>query len=224
MPTLSITIEIPARAVCPRSVADGTRREERIMSNAINPEETYESGLKLIERGLAPFLLSRDDSEGKIPLRNCAGCFAGSCGGPPCECLTCHGFYAATLDPQRWLKLVKAAPAGYLAISTHASGVLVVDIEAEGMVSTLREGGVMALPTLPPTLAAATPGGGRHLFYEVPGDEQVISRNRVVPYVDIKAHGGYVAAPGGRRRERIWLDHRALVIPAPEGLLSFLRS
>lgn len=195
------------------------------MIDASIVERTYESGLALIKRGLAPFLLSRDDGEGKIPLRNCAACTLGVCGGPPCklDCLTCHGFYAATFDPARWMRIVEAAPGGYLAVATGASGVLVVDIEREGLpdYEEAAPGSVHSLLT--PTLTAVTPGRGLHMFYRIRDSEPIASRNRIAPYVDIKASGGYVAAPGGRRVERRWIDVVRVMADAPTELLAFLR-
>lgn len=196
------------------------------MINAQIVERTYESGLALIERGLAPFLLSRDDSGGKIPLRNCAACFTGACGGPPCDCLTCHGFYAATFDPARWLRIVEAAPGGYLAFATGLRGILVLDFEKLGLGHWLdfaisTDG---AVGRLPETLTAVTPGGGVHAIFRAPDDgDPIASRNRILPYVDVKAAGGYVACPGGRREERRWLGCFREITPAPDDLTAFLR-
>ena len=198
------------------------------MIDASVVERTYEGGLALIERGLAPFLLSRDDSGGKIPLRNCAACTLGVCGGPGSACrhLTCHGFYAATFDRERWMRIVEAAPGGYLAVATGASGVLVVDFEREALRhagnEAIRSENGEILVSLPPTLTATTPGYGCHLFYRIGDNQPIVSRNRIAPYVDIKASGGYVAAPGGRRDARIWLDS-GKITQAPAELLTFLR-
>lgn len=192
------------------------------MIDATTVERTYEGGLALIDRGLPPFLIRRDDSGGKIPIMNCANCFIGGCGGPPCECLTCHGFYAGTLDPDRWLRLVEAAPAGFLAFRTGV-GALVIDFEREALEGE-RPHVWADLELLPPTLTAATPGGGRHLVYGLPADgEPVVSRNRILPFTDVKAEGGYVAAPGGRRIERRWLEPDVPITAAPAELLAFLR-
>jgi len=198
------------------------------MIDAATVERTYEGGLELIERGLAPFLLARDDSGGKIPLRNCAACTLGTCGGPGpgCRHLTCHGFYAATFDRERWMRIVEAAPGGYLAAATGASGVLVIDFEREALRhagnDAIRSETGEILVSLPDTLTAATPGYGCHLFYRISDNEPIASRNRIAPYVDIKASGGYVAAVGGRRVERTWLRD-CEIATAPAELLAWAR-
>lgn len=48
---------------------------------------------------------------------------------------------------------------------------------------------------LPPTLTAATGGGGTHLFYRYPLVHEVPGRNPWLPGVDVKSNGGYVILP-----------------------------
>ncbi len=82
--------------------------------------------------------------------------------------------------------MLDAIPAGLLAVRTGApSGLVVVDIDP-------RHGGRLDPELMPPTLAAATGGGGWHLYYRHPGTPVV---SRALPGrdgVDIKADGGYV--------------------------------
>ncbi|WP_226361563.1 bifunctional DNA primase/polymerase [Pseudonocardia sp. ICBG1142] len=137
-----------------------------------------------VDRGWPLFVLGRS----KRPVANCARCRAAdpSHDRQACGCLTCHGFYAATLDPARIAAMLAAVPGGLLAVRTGApSGLVVVDIDP-------RHGGRLDPALMPPTLGAATGGGGWHLYYRHPGIPVV---SRALPGrdgVDIKADGGYV--------------------------------
>jgi hypothetical protein len=64
------------------------------------------------------------------------------------------------------------------------SGLCVVDIDP-------RDGGALDPATMTPTACVVT-GGGLHLYYHHPGGRTV---GKLGPGVDIKADGGYVAAP-----------------------------
>ena len=140
-----------------------------------------------------------------------------------CECLTCHGFYAATRDPARIARMLAAVPGGVLAIRTGtASGLCVIDIDP-------RNGGQLDRALMTPTATVATGGGGWHLYYRHPRGPTV-TKLRDRPGVDVKADGGYVVAPpsihpatGQRYR---WLGDRpvtemhpalrAAIAPPPE--------
>ncbi len=136
--------------------------------------------------GWPVFLLGRT----KRPLANCPACPKGKPGHDPqaCQCLTCHGFYAATLDPQRIKAMCAEHPGALLAIRTgSASGTLVADIDP-------RHGG-QVLPDLMPRTACVATSRGWHLYYRHPG---VPILSRELPGhrgIDIKADGGYVVAP-----------------------------
>jgi hypothetical protein len=59
--------------------------------------------------------------------------------------------------------------------------------------------------SLPPTgLVARTPSGGVHLYYRHPGGK-IISRNRALPGMDVKADGGYVVVPHANTPTRVWV-------------------
>jgi hypothetical protein len=130
----------------------------------------------------------------KRPVANCPPCHdAGPDHDPAaCTCLTCHGFYAASTDPDRVTAMLDAVPGGLLAIRTGAaSGLLVVDIDP-------AHGGRLDPTLMTPTAAVATGGGGWHLYYRHPGHPVP---SRPLPGhlgVDIKADGGYVVAPPSR--------------------------
>lgn len=175
---------------------------------------TFEAGVRYIYLGWRVFLLARDDDGGKIPFKNCERCdvHTGEAHDrEACACPTCHGFYAATSEPALWGVMIGRAPGGFLAVRTGAvSRLLVLDFEADGLETldrweefTSGEAG-----SLPRTAVAASQGGGRHLFYRIPADHPGLmprSLNRVLPGLDVKCEGGYVAVPGSLNRGRRWL-------------------
>ncbi|MEV0291007.1 bifunctional DNA primase/polymerase [Kribbella sp. NPDC050820] len=143
------------------------------------------------ERGLAVFMLGRS----KRPVANCDDCRDNPHDPATCGHLTCHGFYAATTNPERVAQIVAAVPAGQLAVRTGAvSGVVVVDVDpAHGGDVSLAE--LVAHRLVPRTLWVRTGSGGVHLYYRHPRRE-IPSRpmpNRAG--IDIKADGGYVVLP-----------------------------
>lgn len=172
-----------------------------------------------LARGWKLFLLPGDGT--KTPAANCHECRDADADHDKeaCACLLCHGFYAATADPARLAAMWSRVPDGVLALRTGAaSGVVVVD--AEGRPD--QEGGTSGVDVLddwegwsggaggegfalPPTLKARTPSGGVHLFYATGDDDIVRSASRVLPGVDVRGRGGYVALPPGAHGERSWL-------------------
>jgi hypothetical protein len=198
-------------------------------------ETTRAAARAHIRRGWAVFLLATDGPEGKIPLANCARCAprTGTCREKEtCECLTCHGFYAATHDPVTFDRALAAAPRGHLAVRTgRASRLLVLDAEAHADPDTDLTG-LEALDRLeeftgglgaPDTLTAVTAHGGRHRYYHLPPDApHVPSRNRVLPGVDVKCEGGLVVAVGSRSGRRVWQDPAVPVRTPSRGLLEWL--
>jgi putative DNA primase/helicase len=79
--------------------------------------------------------------------------------------------------------------------------------------------------SLPRTLELQTGGGGLHLYYHVPAGARIVSRNGVLPGVDIKSDGGYVVgatarhASGGLYR---WVDPEVPVATVPADLLTWM--
>ncbi len=104
-------------------------------------------------------------------------------------------------------------PHAALALVTGpASGVLALDVDtADGHGSD----GAAALADLerrlgrlPPTAEAATPTGGRHLFFRWPEGVARIPSKPLLPGLDLKASGGCVTLPTGRRTPgRRWIRH-----------------
>ncbi|GGK09578.1 hypothetical protein GCM10010123_44330 [Pilimelia anulata] len=138
-------------------------------------------------RGWPVFLLGRR----KRPVGNCRRCRGAGPGHDrtACGCLTCHGPYAATVDPDRIAALFTAVPGGLLALATGAgAGLVVADIDP-------RHGGRVDPTLMFPTAHAVTGSGGLHLYYRHPGVPVLNSQSRVAAGVDIRGEGGYVVAP-----------------------------
>jgi Bifunctional DNA primase/polymerase, N-terminal/YspA, cpYpsA-related SLOG family len=170
------------------------------------------AALRYTAAGIAVFLLGRS----KRPVANCPTCRTASPDHDPqtCDCLTCHGFYAATTDPHRIQAMLDTVPDGLLAIRTGAaSRLVVVDIDPD-------HGGRLDPTLMTPTATVATGGGGWHLYYRHP-DVSVLSRPLPGhPGVDIKADGGYVVAPPSlhpsTRRRYQWVGARPVTeMPPP---------
>ncbi|MDQ0367964.1 bifunctional DNA primase/polymerase [Catenuloplanes indicus] len=162
----------------------------------------------LAAEGLPVFFLGRT----KRPVANCPGCPKGDPNHDPeaCECLTCHGFYAASTDPDRITAMRAAVPRGLLAIRTGGP-VAVVDIDP-------RNGGRIVPELMPPTRAVRTGSDGWHLYYAHPGGA-LGAKLHGYPGIDIKADGGYVVAPPSMHpltgRPYRWIGDRPTVAMPP---------
>jgi hypothetical protein len=146
------------------------------------------AALALGRDGVPVFWLGRT----KRPVANCPACpkveHDPTHDPEQCPCLTCHGFYAATTDPDRITAMHTAVPGGILAIRTGtASRRVVIDIDP-------RNGGKVLPDLMPPTRCARSGGGGWHLHYQHPGGK-LAGKLPGHPGIDIKADGGYVVAP-----------------------------
>ena len=201
----------------------GARRQDTIRSFA----RAY------MGQGWHCLLLSSDSSGGKVPPSNCPRCSHRSetyerHDAATCACLLCHGFYAATVDPDRFDQMLMALPGGHLAIRTGAiSQLVVVDAEATG-----RPGEPSGLEVLddfaswtggldlPATLTARSVSGGLHLFYRC--TQLGVTSGRILPGVDVKAEAGYVGAASGLAEGRSWLDPQVKVADIPAGVLAWL--
>lgn len=127
----------------------------------------------------------------KRPVANCDACrdVGDDHDREACPCLTCHGFYAATRDPERIRAMFAAVPSGMLAIRAGAaSGLVVVDIDPD-------HGGRVDPDLMPTTTYVRTGSGGWHLYYRHPGQPIPNSAGRLGPGVDVRGDGGYVVAP-----------------------------
>jgi hypothetical protein len=169
-------------------------------------EERLAAGLGYIARGWYVFVLSLS----KTPVANCEPCRTAHTTPAQmeeCACLCCHGFHAATLDPDRLVEMLRLHPRGLLAIRTGAlSGTVVIDVDPPG-ISTMRM--LVGDGVLPRTLAAVTGRGGYHLMYAHPGGKIMSGAGKGGPGVDVKADGGYIVTPPSvhpvTRRPYRWL-------------------
>ncbi|MBP2322399.1 hypothetical protein JOF56_002784 [Kibdelosporangium banguiense] len=160
------------------------------------------AALHIASRGLPVFVLGRT----KRPLANCDACRdtdPATHDPDACECLTCHGFYAATTDHTRLTAMITTNPGGLLALRTGAvSGLLVVDVDP-------GHGGRVDPDLMTPTVAVGTGNYGWHLYYRHPGHPVTSRPLPGVDGVDIKADGGYVVLPPSvhpdTRRPYRWL-------------------
>ncbi|GID94559.1 bifunctional DNA primase/polymerase [Amorphoplanes digitatis] len=171
------------------------------------------AALALADEGIPVFWLGRS----KRPVANCPACPKveddPSHDPEACGCLTCHGFYAATCDPDRIRAMQAAVPAGLLALRTGTvSDRVVLDIDP-------RNGGTVLRDLMPATRCARSGSGGWHLHYRHPGG-RLAGKLRGHPGIDVKADGGYVVAPPsihpGTRQPYRWTGGRAEVeMPPP---------
>ncbi len=171
------------------------------------------AALALADEGLPVFLLGRT----KRPVANCPTCPTDDPGHDRATCghLTCHGFYAATTDPDRIRDMHKIVRGGLLAIRTGAtSGLAVIDIDP-------RNGGTLVPELMPPTRCVATGSDGWHLYYRDPGGPLAKDlKHRGYSGIDVKADGGYVVAPpsihpGTRRPYRLVGDRPVIEMSPP---------
>lgn len=178
-----------------------------------------------VGRGWPVFVLGRD----KRPLPNCPNCrkLDYTHDRETCTCLHCHGFYAATLDLDRVDDMIRTGGPGLLAVRTgRPSGLVVLDFEvddkdAEGItgLEVAEQWNAWTGWFLPPTISARSGSGGLHLFYAYP-PEGLRGRPRILPNVDLKSDGGYVAVPCGVDT-RIW-SADAFGTQGQHGVVSYL--
>lgn len=134
-----------------------------------------EEALALAAAGWPVFAL-----HGKIPYSNCTACHRKRV----CKCghILCHGFVAATTEPDRIRAMWTAKPDSNIGLRP-VPGVFVVDIDP-------RNEGALP-PGLPETLSVVSGrgDGGRHLYF------RGVRPDKIGPGIDIKDWGGYVLAP-----------------------------
>ncbi|MFJ9826034.1 bifunctional DNA primase/polymerase [Streptomyces sp. NPDC101160] len=187
------------------------------------------TALRLAAGGLPVLPLSID----KRPFGNCPECADNACGGRPnmktpgpCLCpRPCHGWAAATLDPDVLSSGPWAAAwrrAGAVAYHPGGAGVTVVDLDNADAVEWARA-------TLPATTTVATTRG-EHWIYR----GTIRSVNAVRDGVDIKSLMSYARWLGGgtgtmaelpdvvralaeEKPSAVRLAPRAVTVPAPAG-------
>jgi len=197
------------------------------------PGELRDWAARYVTRGWRVFLLATDSIGGKVPFRNCESCRPDPPAVPhhdPATCghLLCHGFHAATTDPDRLDQMLRARPAGKLAIRTgHASGLVVLDVEHDHLDVIDRWEELTSCAALPVTATARSVSGGRHLYYRLPPGAPAVTSGRFADGADVKAEAGYVGAVGGQDG-REWLGVAPGEVPAlaelPADALAWLTS
>ena len=204
-----------------QAVADGVPPPHPLKGAVRMPDTgpMLAAALALAAEGYPVFLLGRT----KRPVANCPTCPKAdadpSHDPQACPCLTCHGFYAATRDPDRITAMHRAVPGGMLAVRTGTiSDLAVVDIDP-------RNGGAVLPELMPPTRCVRTGSGGWHLYYRHPGGT-LAAKLHGHPGIDVKADGGYVVAPPSihpcTRQPYRWIGDRP-VIEMPPPLLAACR-
>ncbi|MFE0676096.1 bifunctional DNA primase/polymerase [Streptomyces sp. NPDC058867] len=147
---------------------------------------TLDTALSLAASGIPPLPLRA----GKMPFGNCRPCADNACGGRPnmrnpgpCSCpLPCHGWAAATTDPDvlrsgPWRRAWVSARA--IAYHPGGAGLTVVDCDNADAIAWARE-------TLPTTRTVPTTRGEHWLYLGT-----MPSANGVRPGVDIKSTMAY---------------------------------
>ncbi len=114
-------------------------------------------------------------------------------------------------------------PKANIGVSCDVSGLLVLDIDPrDGGDETLAEL-IKQHGELPPTLEVRTGGGGRHLYFEHPGDKRGFVK-KIGPGVDVKANGYVVAPPSVHESGGVyeWSDPHAAILKLPKAWLKIV--
>ncbi len=126
---------------------------------------------------------------------------------------------ASAGEIDRWFKHWPDANVGV--VTGRISGIIVVDVDVRhGGPESVAEAEAAHGP-LPPTVEAASGGGGRHLYYAHPG-ATLANRVAVRPGIDVRGDGGCVVAPPSVHptgRRYAWVEAHSpgelAVVPLP---------
>jgi hypothetical protein len=191
----------------------------------------------------------------KTPAGNCAACREPGHDYRGCGCIAggrwCHGFHAATLDPELIDRWWGGTPGLGVGIACGPAGLVVVDVDAHRVAVPGRDRLLPGIPipesvdltglangfhtlavlaalngaTSPAedtgTLRVRTPSGGLHVWYQAGHGQRWqcstgSSAGRALAWqVDIRAHGGYIVAPGTRTRAGEYFPVDGVREPAP---------
>jgi putative DNA primase/helicase len=160
-----------------------------------------------------------------------------SCGSPNCSSPGKHpkvngGFKAASTD----LKLVAAWDRKWPqanwgmrtgSLKSGGSGILVVDLDTKNQGPQTWEMLIMDHPERVDTVTVHSGGGGIHLWYRYPEDQEIKSSAGVLgPGIDIRANDGYIIIPPSRTQRDYAFDLRpseTSILDAPAWLLAELK-
>ncbi|MET9646277.1 bifunctional DNA primase/polymerase [Streptomyces syringium] len=172
----------------------------------------------------------------KTPAANCGACRQPGHTAAGCRCLAagrwCHGFHAATCDPERIAAWWGANPEFGVGVACGPARLVVIDVDAHlteaptrdrvlpgiaigehidltGLANGFHTLAVLAALRSQPsptedtsTLRVRTPSGGLHIWYRIDDGRRWLcstgsSTGRALAWqVDVRAHGGYIVAPG----------------------------
>lgn len=129
-----------------------------------------------------------------FPIHSIVGglctCSAGSrCDSPGKHPRTAHGFKDATIDSNIITKWFSQWPNSGVGIATGQSNLVVVDVDPRNR----GDASLADMPPMPQTPRTLTGGGGLHFFFRKPVG--MFKCGTIAQGIDIKADGGYVAAP-----------------------------
>jgi hypothetical protein len=109
--------------------------------------------------------------------------------------------HRATTDTDRIARCWAAGDFN-IGLATGPSGLVVIDLDTADDDTDAGGAALARLATdravsVPSTYAVTTPSGGRHLYYASPAGVRLRNTARTLgPYIDTRAGGGYVVAPG----------------------------
>jgi hypothetical protein len=196
----------------------------------------------------------------KIPARNCPACQDGAHKPTECPCIRdggwCHGFHAATTNPDQIRAWWTALPGAGVGVSCGPAHLVVIDIDTHpqplperdrlwpgiplhdhvdltGLANGFHTLAVLAelRSALNPaqdetTLRVRTPSGGLHVWYQAKpsqtfhcssgsGHQRSSTARALCWQVDVRAHGGYIIAPGTQTTDGLYAPVGPTQIPAP---------
>lgn len=193
------------------------------MRNTDILKDLLEASNALMQGGRPVFPLSGD----KIPYRNCEDCRGATdeAHRAACDCLRtgglCHGFYAATTDPNLFHGWLKEYPETTLiAVPTGMeTKIFVMEYDPKNGGETSYNDLIAKYGAID-TETNMSPSGGLHHVFAMPNFDFGNIHGKLWPGIDIKATGGYHLVPPSR-------DHRGTYVsinndppkPAPKWLL-----
>lgn len=199
------------------------------MTNTIS--ELQEAVNELIGRGRSVFPIGGS----KMPFANCTNCQGQSTNAhrATCECLAngglCHGFYAATDDPEQFAEWARDHSFTMIGVPTGKdSGIFVMEYDP-------KNGGKESFDKLMEkydpivTETNESPSGGKHFIFQMPAGFDFGSiHGKLWKGIDIKGTGGYhIVPPSWFLDEGVRKGYTKVVDmdpqPAPAWLLDAIR-